>query len=108
MNFRRNMNEQSPILQTVNPNAIDNAISRSDLLPMGIEPLYTPMEVAAYLRIDVSTVRRMFNEIPGAMKIESRNHAEGKRPYNTVRIPLSVVRAFIAQRLNLGDALRTR
>ena len=64
----------------------------------GLEPLYDPSQVAAYLGLDVSTVRRMFLDRPGVVRIGRTEARGGKRQYCTLRIPLSVVRRFVQER----------
>ncbi|MEK7753460.1 MAG: helix-turn-helix domain-containing protein [Acidobacteriota bacterium] len=63
----------------------------------GMEPIYTPQEVAAWLKVDESTVRRLFIDRPDVLKL-GRAVARGKRrSYLTLRIPLSVVERFIRE-----------
>jgi hypothetical protein len=64
----------------------------------GLEPLFDPFEVAQYLKLDVSTVRRLFLDRPDVVKIGRRSARAGRRSYVTLRIPLSAVRAFLLER----------
>lgn len=64
----------------------------------GLEPLFSPQQIAEYLRLDVTTVRRMFLDRPDVLKIGRPEARGGKRQYCTIRIPLSAVRKFIAER----------
>lgn len=63
----------------------------------GLEPLFEPAQVAAYLSLDVSTVRRLFIDRPGVVRI-GRTEARSKRSYVTIRVPLSVLRRFVQER----------
>jgi hypothetical protein len=63
----------------------------------GLEPLYTAAEVAGYLKLDETTVRRLFLDRPDVVKL-GRTEARAKRSYVTLRIPLSAVQKFIRER----------
>ncbi|MGE5568910.1 MAG: helix-turn-helix domain-containing protein [Rhodospirillales bacterium] len=63
-----------------------------------LEPLFTAQEVADYLRLDVSTTRRLFLDRPDVLKIGRLTARGGKRSYVTLRIPLSAVQRFIEER----------
>lgn len=63
-----------------------------------LEPLFTPHEVAEYLKVDITTVRRLFLERPDVLKIGRLTARGGKRSYVTLRIPLSAVQRFIEER----------
>jgi len=69
------------------------------MLANGLDPLFTPDEVAAYLKLDASTVRRMFIDRPDVVKLGNVLTRAGRRQYVTLRIPLSAVRAFIQERV---------
>jgi len=58
-----------------------------------LERLLTPAEIAEAWSLDVSTVRRLFIDRPGVLKIGNIG-GRGKRSYVTLRIPLSVVESF--------------
>ncbi len=62
-----------------------------------LEPLLTPYQVAEYLQIDVSTVRRLFLDRYDVVKI-GRTENRKKRSYVTLRIPLSTLRRFMEER----------
>jgi hypothetical protein len=49
---------------------------------------FTPKELAELWRLDESTVRRMFQEEPGVLKIGNTGR-RNKRDYVTLRIPAS-------------------
>jgi hypothetical protein len=63
----------------------------------GLEPLYTASEVAGYLKLDETTVRRLFLDRPDVVKL-GRAEARSKRSYVTLRIPLSAVQRFVRER----------
>ena len=58
--------------------------------PVATERHYTPAEVAELWQLDVETVRRLFKNEPGVIVLQSPAR-KGKRPYKTIRIPLSVL-----------------
>jgi hypothetical protein len=62
-----------------------------------LEPLLTPAEIAAAWRLDVSTVRRLFQDQPNVLKLAGKGK-RGARSYTTLRIPLSVVEQFRSKR----------
>jgi hypothetical protein len=62
------------------------------------EPLYTSQQVADYLQFDVTTVRRLFIDRADVVKTGHPKARGGRRSYVTLRIPLSALRAFIAER----------
>jgi len=58
--------------------------------------LCTPQEIAEAWRVDISTVRRLFIDQPGVLKLgQSRR---GKRSYVTLRIPVSVAERVYKER----------
>jgi uncharacterized protein (DUF4415 family) len=50
----------------------------------------TPAEIADQLKISVDTVRSIFGEMPGVVKIERPRANRKARPYVTLRIPAPV------------------
>jgi hypothetical protein len=56
-----------------------------------LDRLYTISEVAALLKLDRSTVRRIFCDEPGIITHGKANRRDGKRDYQTYRIPRSVL-----------------
>jgi hypothetical protein len=66
--------------------------------PNGRDPLLSAQEVADYLRIDVTTTRRLFADQAGVIQLGRPQARGGRRRYCTLRIPLSVLRAFIQER----------
>ena len=53
------------------------------------EPHYSPSELAKSWGLDVETIRNLFRNEPGVLKIGDKN-PKHKRPYLTLRIPESV------------------
>ena len=51
---------------------------------------FTPAEVAELWHFDVETIRRLFDNEPGVMVLQTLAR-RGKRPYRTIRIPQSVL-----------------
>jgi len=51
---------------------------------------YTPAGVAALWSLDVETIRRIFQDEPGVVMLQSPVK-RGRRPYKTIRIPHSVL-----------------
>jgi hypothetical protein len=63
-----------------------------------LDPLYEPAEVAEYLKLDVTTVRRLFLDRSDVIKIGRTSARGGRRSYVTLRIPLSALRKFLEER----------
>ena len=61
------------------------------------ESHFTPQELAEAWKLDTSTVRRIFQDEPGVLKI-GNNSGHRKRAYCTLRIPASVARRVHAER----------
>jgi len=59
---------------------------------------FSPKELAAVWLLDESTVRRMFQDEPGVLKL-GQTGRRGKRDYVTLRIPASVAARFYRQRI---------
>ncbi|HEY7387058.1 MAG TPA: hypothetical protein VH640_01010 [Bryobacteraceae bacterium] len=59
---------------------------------------FTPKELAQLWRLDESTVRRMFQDEPGVLKI-GRTGRRNKRDYVTLRIPASTAARFYRERV---------
>ena len=54
------------------------------------EQHFEPAELAELWKLDPATVRRMFQDERGVLKIGKSNRRDGKRDYITLRIPRSV------------------
>jgi hypothetical protein len=59
---------------------------------------YTPKELAALWALDETTIRRLFYDEPGVLKLGKANRRDGKRDYVSLRIPESVVLRVHRQR----------
>jgi len=55
-----------------------------------LEQHFTPQELAQLWRLDESTIRRLFQDEPGVLKLGKANRRDGKRDYVSLRIPASV------------------
>lgn len=60
------------------------------------EPVFTPAELSKRLRLHPSTVRKLFVDQPGVIRL---GHARSRRTrqYLTLRIPVSVVERVLQQ-----------
>jgi hypothetical protein len=58
--------------------------------PAPIERHYTAGEVADLWRFNVETVRRLFENEPGVIVLQTLAR-KGKRPYRTIRVPQTVL-----------------
>jgi len=61
-----------------------------------LERHYTPKEVADLWHVSVDTVRRLFRDRPGVLKLDSPE-TRRKRGYRVIRIPESVLQAVHAE-----------
>ena len=69
-------------------------------LPIPIEVIYTPEELAKATKLHVTTIRKRFAEEPGVLRLG--HPAIGRRrQYFTLRIPASVVQRVFA-RMTVG------
>lgn len=68
---------------------------RQDVRPF--ERHFTPQELAEIWRLDETTIRRIFQDEPGVMRIGKAN-PRGKRGYITMRIPEHVVAKVYRER----------
>lgn len=66
--------------------------------PDAFERHYTTHEIAELWMLHERTVRRIFQDEPGVLKIGKYGRRDGKRDYVTLRIPDSVVRRIYQQR----------
>ena len=65
---------------------------------IAFERHYTPKEIATLWGLDESTVRRIFVDEPGVLKIGKSNRRDGKRDYVSLRIPESVAQRIHRER----------
>lgn len=92
------MSTNYPRSQTVNTPAPEVCPATSVSALPGLEPLFTPQQVAEHLSIDVTTVRRLFLDRPDVLKLGRPEARGAKRQYCTLRIPLSVIQKFLRER----------
>ncbi|HEY6343226.1 MAG TPA: hypothetical protein VIY49_17160 [Bryobacteraceae bacterium] len=59
---------------------------------------FTAAELGELWKLDESTIRRMFQDQPGALKIGRSCRRDGKRDYVTLRIPEIVARRVYEER----------
>ena len=57
---------------------------------IALERHYRPKDLAELWGLDESTVRRLFQDVPGVLKIGRTGRRDGKRDYMSIRIPESV------------------
>ncbi len=57
---------------------------------VAFERHYNPKELASIWHLDQTTVRRLFQDQPGVLKVGKSNRRDGKRDYVSLRIPQSV------------------
>jgi hypothetical protein len=62
-----------------------------------LEKHYTAEELADLWHLDSTTVRRIFQDQPGVLKI-GNHHRRGKRAYVSLRIPESLAKRFHDER----------
>jgi hypothetical protein len=64
----------------------------------GLPTCHTVQEVAKALKLSEETVRNLFQDRPGVIKIaKARKRLRGKRDYVTLRIPDTVFNAFLSE-----------
>lgn len=63
-----------------------------------LEPHFSVQVLAEMWRLDESTVRRIFEEAPGVLRLANERR-RGKRDYVTLRIPASVAQREYERRL---------
>lgn len=59
---------------------------------------FTPAELAQLWKFDESTIRRIFQDLPGVLRIGKSGRRDGKRDYVTLRIPEAVARRVYEER----------
>ena len=64
-------------------------LAHSDTV-IAFERHYRPKDLAVLWGLDESTVRRLFQDEPGVLKIGRAGRRDGKRDYMSIRIPESV------------------
>lgn len=66
---------------------------RQEILPK----CYTVQEIAESLKINPETVRNLFRDRPGVVKITKGKRLRGKREYTTLRVPEAVLNDFLTE-----------
>ena len=61
-----------------------------------LEKHYSIPEIAAALQLDPNTIRKIFRDTPGVVKVAHPSKRR-KRPYVTLRIPQSVLERRLAE-----------
>ena len=59
---------------------------------------FTAAELGELWQLDESTIRRLFQDEPGVLRIGKSNRRDGKRDYVTLRIPEGVARRVYEER----------
>ena len=59
---------------------------------------FTPKELAAAWRVDQTTIRRIFLDMPGVLKLGRRVAGRGKRSHVTLRIPREIAERVYRER----------
>lgn len=62
---------------------------------MSLPCCHTVQEIAKALKLSEGTVRQLFQDRPGVIKITKGKRLRGKREYTTLRIPESVFDEFL-------------
>jgi hypothetical protein len=62
----------------------------------GLDRLLTPAEIAEAWQLDQTTIRRIFQDEPGVLKLA--NDGRRKRAYTTLRVPLEVYQRVVRER----------
>ena len=55
-----------------------------------LEHHFTPKQLGELWGLDESTIRRLFQDVPGVLRIGKTGRRDGKREYLSLRIPESV------------------
>lgn len=67
-------------------------------IPVNVQDrLYTPEEIAETWKVDVSTVRRTFADVPGVLKLGRMESTNTARRYLRLRIPHAVLERIYAE-----------
>jgi hypothetical protein len=66
--------------------------------PLVFERHFTPAELAEAWQLDQTTIRRIFIDMPGVLKIGRREARAGKRSHVTLRIPAAVAARVYLER----------
>lgn len=64
-----------------------------------LEPHFSVQVLAEMWRLDESTIRRIFEDAPGVLRLGNERRRSGKREYVTLRIPASVAQREYQKRI---------
>jgi hypothetical protein len=64
-----------------------------------LEPHFSVQVLAEMWRLDESTIRRIFEDAPGVLRLANERRRSGKREYVTLRIPASVAQREYQKRI---------
>jgi hypothetical protein len=65
---------------------------------VAFERHFTTRDLAERWKFDETTIRRIFQDEPGVLKVGRSNRRDGKRDYVTLRIPESVALRIYQER----------
>jgi hypothetical protein len=71
-----------------------------------LEPHFSVQVLAEMWRLDESTIRRIFEDAPGVLRLGNERRRSGKREYVTPRIPASVAQREYQKRIVASGARR--
>ena len=63
-----------------------------------LEHHFTPKQLGRLWGLDESTIRRLFEDTPGVLRIGKSGRRDGRRDYISLRIPASVAARVHAER----------
>lgn len=79
-------------------NAVDQGGRRGAPVEVAFGRHFTASELADIWKLDETTIRRIFQDEPGVLKIGKSNRRDGKRDYVTLRIPEAVALRIYQER----------
>jgi hypothetical protein len=79
------------------PDHTTRATAGARSVPDPFARMYTPRELAEVWHLSEQSIRRLFQDRPGVLKIGDSN-PRGKRSYVTLRIPTAVVEQVFRER----------
>ena len=92
-------------------NIVPEPFERPAARALAEEKYYSPKELAAMWNFSPATIRNLFRNEPGVLKLDGMGSACGKRSYTTFSIPESVafrVRERLAQKPVQGGVSATQ
>jgi len=76
----------------------NNAAFLGGVSEMAFSRHFSPAELAVIWNLDPTTIRRIFQDETGVLKIGKSSRRDGKRDYTTLRIPESVALRVYTER----------